>query len=71
MSKALLTSSATVIVGAGEGNIAKPLLRFYLVCIVPSLYGVVYCTRVAWVCSGCLLLCKEDGSSPAVFSFLY
>ena len=22
------------------------------------------CTRVAWVCFGCLLLCKEEGSSP-------
>ena len=22
------------------------------------------CTRVAWVCAVCLLLCKEEGSSP-------
>ena len=22
------------------------------------------CTRVAWVCLVCLLLCKEEGSSP-------
>ena len=25
------------------------------------MYSVVFCTRVAWVC---LLLCKEEGSSP-------
>ena len=24
----------------------------------------MYCTRVAWVCLICLLLCKEEGSSP-------
>ena len=24
----------------------------------------VFCTRVAWVCLVCLLLCKEEGSSP-------
>ena len=29
-------------------------------CVVPSL---VFCTRVAWVCLVCLLLCKEEGSS--------
>ena len=26
------------------------------------------CTRVAWVCLVCLLLCKEEGSSPDVFA---
>ena len=30
-------------------------------CVVPSLYNVVFCTRVAWAC---LLLCKEEDSSP-------
>ena len=25
---------------------------------------IVFCTRVAWVCLVCLLLCKEEGSSP-------
>ena len=29
--------------------------------VMPSMYSVVFCTRVAWVCS---LLCKEEGSSP-------
>ena len=24
----------------------------------------MFCTRVAWVCLLCLLLCKEEGSSP-------
>ena len=38
-----------------------PLLRCCLMCVVPSLYSVVFCTRVAWVW---LRLYKEDGSSP-------
>ena len=24
----------------------------------------MFCTRVAWTCLVCLLLCKEEGSSP-------
>ena len=24
----------------------------------------MFCTHVAWVCLVCLLLCKEEGSSP-------
>ena len=24
----------------------------------------MFCTRVAWACLVCLLLCKEEGSSP-------
>ena len=24
----------------------------------------MFCTRVAWACLACLLLCKEEGSSP-------
>ena len=24
----------------------------------------MFCTRVVWVCLVCLLLCKEEGSSP-------
>ena len=42
----------------------KPLLRCCVMCVVPSLYSVLFCTRVAWVCLVCLLLCKEEGSSP-------
>ena len=33
-------------------------------CVVPSLYSVVFCTSVACVCLVCLPLCKEEGSSP-------
>ena len=33
-------------------------------CVVPSLYSVVFCTRVALVCLVCLLSSKEKGSSP-------
>ena len=29
-----------------------------------SVCSVVFCTRVAWVCLVCLLLCREEGSSP-------
>ena len=32
--------------------------------IIPSLKSVVFCTRVAWMCLVCLLLCKEECSSP-------
>ena len=60
VSKALLISSATVIVRA-EGTL---LLRCYLVCVAPSLSGVVFCTRAAWVCLVCLLLCIQSISSP-------
>ena len=28
------------------------------------------CTRVAWVCLVCLLLCKEEGSSPVSLQLL-
>ena len=31
---------------------------------------VVFCTRVAWVCLVCLLLCKEEGSSPVSLQLL-
>ena len=44
--------------------------RYYLVCVVPSQYSVVFCTRVAWVCLVCLLLCKEEGSSPVSLQLL-
>ena len=39
-------------------------------CVVPSLYNVVCCTRVAWACLVCLLLCKEEGSSPVSLQLL-
>ena len=39
-------------------------------CVVPSLSSVVFCTRVAWVCLVCLLLCKEEDSSPVSLQLL-
>ena len=30
----------------------------------------VFCTRVAWVCLVCLLLCKDEGSSPVSLQLL-
>ena len=58
VSKALLTSSATVIVRAGRAILVEPLCYgVFTVC------SVVFCTRVAWVCLVCLLFCKEEVSS--------
>ena len=63
VSKALLISSATVIVRAGG---AIWLNHFATVLFsVCSAVTVECCVlyRVAWVCLVCLLLCKEEGSS--------
>ena len=30
----------------------------------------MFCTSVAWVCLVCLLLCKEEGSSPVSLQLL-
>ena len=30
----------------------------------------MFCNRVAWVCLVCLLLCKEEGSSPVSLQLL-
>ena len=30
----------------------------------------MFCTRVAWVCLVCLLLCKEEGSSPVFLQYV-
>ena len=59
VSKALLISSATVIVCAGGAirvNIFATLL--FNVCCAVTVECCV-CTRVAWVCLVCLLLCRE------------
>ena len=42
VSKALLISSASVIVRAGGAIWLNPLLRCCLLCVVPSLYSVLY-----------------------------
>ena len=62
VSKTLLISSATVIVRAGGAIWLNPFATvLFSVC---SAVNVVFCTRVAWACLVCLLLCKEEGSSP-------
>ena len=33
-------------------------------------FGMLFCTRVAWVCLVCLLLCKEEGSSTVSVQLL-
>ena len=53
--KALLISRATVIVRAGAA--------IWLNSFATVLFSV-FCTRVSWLCLVCLLLCKEECSSP-------
>ena len=70
VSKALLISSATVIVRAWEAiwlNLFATVL--FTVCSSVTVEWCV-CTRVAWVCLVCLLLCKEESSSPVSFQLL-
>ena len=50
VSKALLISSATVMFAQGEPFSLTSLLRFYLMCVVPSLY---YCV-VLYLCCVCM-----------------
>ena len=62
MSKALPISSATVIVCVGGAIWLNPFATvLFSVC---SAVTVEIFTCVAWVCLVCLLLCKEEGSSP-------
>ena len=64
----LLISSATVIVRTGGAIWLNPFaMVLFSVC---SAVTVVFCTRVAWVCLVCLLLCKEEGSSPVSLQLL-
>ena len=68
VSKALLISSATVIVRAGVAIWLNPFaMLLFNVC---SAVTVECCTRVAWVCLVCLLLCKEECSSPVSLQLL-
>ena len=70
VSKAFLISSATVIVRAGGviwlNPVTTVLFKVCIVVTVESLFG----TRVASVCLVCLLLCKEEGSSPVSLKLL-
>ena len=56
VSKALLISSATVIVRAGETIWVNPCATV--------LFTVCSAVTVAWVSLVCLLLCKEESCSP-------
>ena len=51
--------SATVIVRAGGA-----IWLNHFATMLFSVCSAVFCTRVAWVCLVCLLLCKKEGSSP-------
>ena len=63
VSKALLISNATVFVRAGANIWLNRFATVLFNVCSASLWTVVFCTCVAWVCLVCLLLCKEDGSS--------
>ena len=70
VSKALLISSATVIVRAGGAIWLNPFATvLFSVCSAVTVERV-FCTRVAWACLVCLLLCKEEGSSPVSLQLL-
>ena len=70
VSKALLISSATVIVRAGGAIWLNPFATvLFSVCSAVTVECCV-CTRVTWVCLVCLLLCKEEGSSPVFLQLL-
>ena len=63
VSKALLISSATVIVRTWGAIWLNPFATvLFSVCCV--------CTRVTWVSLVCLLLCNEEGSSPVSLQLL-
>ena len=70
VSKALLISSATVIVRAGGAIWFNPFATvLFSVCSAVTVECCVF-TCVAWVCLVCLLLCKEEGSSPVYLQLL-
>ena len=71
VSKALLISSATVIVRAGGAIWLNPFATvLFTVCSAVTVECCVFCTRVAWVCLVCLRLCKEEGFSPVSLQLL-
>ena len=42
----------------------------FSVCSAVTVECVVFCTRIAWVCLVCFLLCREEGSSPVTLQLL-
>ena len=70
VSKALLISSATVIVRTGGAiRLNHSATVLFSVCSAVTV-ECCFCTRGAWVCLVCLLLCKEEGSSPVSLQLL-
>ena len=68
VSKALLISSATVILRAGGAIWLNPFATMlFTVC---SSVNVECCIRVAWACLVCMRLCKEESSSPVSLQLL-
>ena len=72
VSKALLISSATVIVRAGGAIWLNPFATvLFSVCSAVTVECcVLYPCCMGWVCLVCLLLCKEEGSSPVSLQLL-
>ena len=70
VSKALFIASATVTFRAGGAIWLNPFATvLFSECSAVTVECCV-CTRVAWVCLVCLLLCKEEGSSPVSLQLL-
>ena len=46
------------------------LISVCMFIVSKALLSVVFCTRVAWVCLVCFLLCKEEGSSSVSLQLL-
>ena len=65
VSKALLMSSATVIVRAGGAIWLNPFAT-----VLFTVGSAVTVECVAWVCLACLQLCKEEGCSPVSLQLL-
>ena len=67
VSKAVLISSATVIVRTRGAIWLNPFaMVLFIVCSAATVYSCV-CTRLAWAC---LRLCKKEGSSPVALHLL-
>ena len=69
--KPLLISSSTVIVRAGGAIWLNPFATVLFSMCSAVTVECLFCTRVAWVCLVCLLLCKEEGSMFALLMFFW
>ena len=68
--KAFLISSATVIVRAGGAIWLNPFATVLFTVINAVTVEFCVCTRFAWVCLVCLVLCKVEDSSPVSLQLL-